>query len=219
LVDSGFEAAAYATDISQEPQVKALMAFIRSRFGRLDVVDNNAASAGQPDDGLVGEMSVELWDKIFSVNARGLMLMCKHALPLLIEAGGGSIINISSATAQAGDVYATAYASSKGAINTLTKYVATQYGSKGVRCNAVAPGLVRTSLMTDVLSMPLQEIFRSHSLTCQLGQPTDIAEVVAFLASDRSRYITGQVIPVDGGLFAHLPTVMEVAAFAAKAGD
>src|SRR3546814_3561675 len=78
-------------------------------------------------------MTVELWDKIMSVNARGAMLMCKHALPLTIAQGGGSIINISSGTAQGGDFYATAYAASKGAINTFTKYVATQYGAQGIR--------------------------------------------------------------------------------------
>src|SRR3546814_4262738 len=104
------------------------MAFTRDLFGRLDILDNNAAYHGDVNDGDVLSMTVELWDKIMSVNARGAMLMCKHALPLMIAQGGGSIINISSGTAQGGDFYATAYAASKGAINTFTKYVATQYG-------------------------------------------------------------------------------------------
>jgi NAD(P)-dependent dehydrogenase (short-subunit alcohol dehydrogenase family) len=217
LSDEGFEVAQCPTDISQEAQVQALMAFTKKTFGRLDVLDNNAASQGHREDGVLGDMSVELWDKVFSVNARGTMLMCKHALPLMIEGGGGSIINISSGTAQAGDFFSTAYASTKGAINTLTKYVATQYGSQGIRCNAVAPGLVMTSMLMSAMPEPILQIFRGHSLTGSLGQPQDIAEAVAFLASERSRFITGQVIPVDGGIFAHIPTVVEVAAVMAKA--
>jgi NAD(P)-dependent dehydrogenase (short-subunit alcohol dehydrogenase family) len=192
------------------------MEFTRKTFGRLDVLDNNAASQGHRDDALVGEMTVELWDKVFSVNARGAMLMCKHALPMMIEGGGGSIINISSGTAQAGDMFSTAYAATKGAINTLTKYVAVQYGAQGVRCNAVAPGLVITPMLASAMPEPMQAIFRGHSLTGKLGQPQDIAEMVAFLASDRSRFITGQVIPVDGGIFAHIPTVPEVGSLFAK---
>src|SRR3546814_7710610 len=88
------------------------MAFTRDLFGRLDILDNNAAYHGDVNDGDVLSMTVELWDKIMSVNARGAMLMCKHALPLMIAQGGGSIINISSGTAQGGDFYATAYAAS-----------------------------------------------------------------------------------------------------------
>jgi NAD(P)-dependent dehydrogenase (short-subunit alcohol dehydrogenase family) len=220
LVDDGFEVAACATDISDEEQVKALMAFTRKVFGRLDILDNNAARLALADDTDVMSMSVDVWDKIMGVNARGTMLMCKHALPLMIEGGGGSIINISAGGSQAGDVFATAYATSKGAINTLTKYVATQGAAKGVRCNAITPGLICTPLMSATLSTPVQEIFRSHSLTGRLGQPDDIAEMVAFLASERSRFITGQIISVDGGIFAHVPTVMQVAALldGAKSG-
>src|SRR3546814_16913567 len=92
-----------------------------------------------------------------SVNARGAMLMCKHALPLMIAQGGGSIINISSGTAQGGDFYATAYAASKGAINTFTKYVATQYGAQGIRCNAIAPGIIMTEALLNALDEPARK--------------------------------------------------------------
>jgi NAD(P)-dependent dehydrogenase (short-subunit alcohol dehydrogenase family) len=179
-------------------------------------LDNNAARLALADDTDVTSMSVDVWDKIMAVNARGTMLMCKHALPLMVEDGGGSIVNISAGGSQAGDVFATAYATSKGAINTLTKYVATQGAAKGVRCNAIAPGLICTPLMSATLSTPVQEIFRSHSLTGRLGQPDDIAEMVAFLGSERSRFITGQIISVDGGIFAHVPTVMQVAALSGQ---
>lgn len=216
LSDAGYDVAACPTDISQEDQVKALMAFAKSRYGRLDVVDNNAASQGHREDGLVLDMTVELWDKVFSVNARGCMLMCKHAIPLMVETGGGSIINISSGTALAGDMFATAYAATKGAINTFTRYVATQYGRQGVRCNAIAPGLITTPRLRQSLPEPVLDIFQSHTLIGELSPPQDIAEMVAFLASDRSRSITGQVISVDGGFSVHISTVPQVTALFAK---
>src|SRR5206468_3931213 len=101
------------------------MGQVGKRYGGLDILINNAASLGHTGDLLIGEMPVELWDQIFAVNARGTMLMCKHALLLMISGGGDAIVNISSGTAEAGDLFASAYAASKGAVNTLTRYVAT----------------------------------------------------------------------------------------------
>jgi NAD(P)-dependent dehydrogenase (short-subunit alcohol dehydrogenase family) len=145
------------------------------------------------------------------------MLMCKHAVPLLIEAGGGSIVNISSGTAAQGDFYASAYAASKGAINTLTKYVATQYGARGVRCNALAPGLILTPKLKAAMPPAMQEVFRQHCLTGALGRPAQIGQTILFLVSDHSSFITGQVISADGGLAAHVPTTVEVARLFAPA--
>lgn len=210
LSAEGLDVTAAIVDISDEQEVRKFFDWVHTTFGRLDVIDNNAANQANPTDTTVTELDVGLWDRIITTNARGTMLMCKHALPLMIQGGGGSIINISSGTSLAGDFYATAYACSKGAINTLTKYVATQYGHQGIRCNAVAPGLVMTAALDRSLPPPVREIFRGHSLTGELGQPRDIAEAVLFLASDRSRFITGQVISVDGGIYAHIPTVPEV---------
>jgi NAD(P)-dependent dehydrogenase (short-subunit alcohol dehydrogenase family) len=208
----GIDVVARTLDIAQEEQVRALFGWISETYGRLDIVDNNAANQANPTDMLVSDMDVELWDKIMGVNARGTMLMCKHALPLMIAGGGGSIINMSSGTSLAGDFFATAYACSKGAINTLTHYVATQYGQQGVRCNAIASGLIMTGALEGAMPLPMQEIFRGHSLTGQLGTPVDIAEMVGFLASPRARFVTGQIISVDGGIYAHIPTVPQVKA-------
>ena len=205
---TGGKAAHHEVDISSEKDVQALMAFTVETFGRVDIVDNNAARQGLLGDAEVADMTVELWDSVFAVNARGDMLMIKHALPHMIEQGGGSIVNISSGTAHAGDMFSTAYACSKGAINTLTRYVATQYGAQGVRCNAIAPGLVKTPALEAAMPVPMQDTFvRAGKLIGRLGEPRDIAEVVAFLASDAASWITGQVFPIDGGFFAHVPTL------------
>jgi NAD(P)-dependent dehydrogenase (short-subunit alcohol dehydrogenase family) len=210
LSAAGLDVCCHATDISDEGSVEALIRFTQDRYGRLDVLDNNAASQGQPEDGEITSLSVELWDHIMGVNARGTMLMCKHALPLMISGGGGSIINISSGTSTAGDFFAPAYAASKGAINTLTRYVATQYGSKGIRCNALVLGLIETPKLQAVMPPPLREVFRENKLVQRLGSALDVAQMVTFLASDLSAFITGQLLPVDGGFYAHTPTTVAV---------
>jgi NAD(P)-dependent dehydrogenase (short-subunit alcohol dehydrogenase family) len=219
LVRDGLDASHCVTDISDEHSVEALIRFTQKKYGRLDVLDNNAASQGQPEDRDVTSMPVALWDHIMGVNARGTMLACKHALPLMMAGGGGSIINISSGTSSAGDFYATAYAASKGAINTFTRYVATQYGAHGIRCNALVLGLIATPVLERVMPQPLRDIFRDNKLTGRLGEPRDVAEMVLFLASDRSRYITGQLLPVDGGFYAHTPTTVPMNALLAKMGS
>jgi NAD(P)-dependent dehydrogenase (short-subunit alcohol dehydrogenase family) len=208
LTALGLPVACHPTDISDEHSVQSLIRFTREKFGRLDILDNNAATQGQPEDSEVASLSVELWDYIMGVNARGTMLMCKHSVPLMIAGGGGSIINISSGTSVAGDFFATAYAASKGAINTLTRYVATQYGDRGIRCNALILGLIETPRLQSVMPPPLREVFREHKLVQRLGTALDVARMVAFLASEQSSFITGQLLPVDGGFYAHTPTTV-----------
>ncbi|MDB6060601.1 MAG: short-chain type dehydrogenase/reductase [Verrucomicrobiaceae bacterium] len=210
LRGEGLDVAGQTVDIANEASVKALIQATLDKFGRLDILDNNAASQGQREDGVIGDMSVELWDHIMGVNARGAMLMCKHAIPALIAAGGGSIINISSGTSLAGDFYATAYACSKGAVNTLTKYVATQYAAQGIRCNALTLGLIGTPILKQAMPAPMLDIFTRHHMAGRIGEPADVANMVAFLVSDRSAWITGQVYSVDGGFYAHTPTTVQV---------
>lgn len=212
-----YDVAAFDTDISDEANVKALMAFTREKYGRLDILDNNAALVGLPGDMDLVNMDVEVWDKVQAVNGRGTMLMCKHAVPFMAETGGGSIINISSGTSLAGDFQSTAYASSKGTVNTLTRYVATQYGALGIRCNALALGLVQTEALDAGMPEPFKAIFKDHKPAGRLGKPADIAAMVAFLASDHSAWLTGQVISVDGGFYAHSPTTVGVAALVQQA--
>ncbi len=217
LVDKGYNVAACVTDVSSEDAIKNLIAFTVEKFSRLDVIDNNAARTSVGADLLVTDMEAELWDQTFAINARGIMLMCKHGIPEMIKSGrGGSIINISSGTATGGSFYTTAYASSKGAVEVLTKYIATQYGPQKIRCNAVAPGPILTSSLQRGLPHELREIYRRHTVLGEFGKPSEIGEVVAFLASDRASYVTGQTIQVDGGCASHLSTSVELAELMAR---
>ncbi len=196
-------------DISDEASVKDLIAFTLDTFGRLDALDNNATArlelAGDRD---VVNMDVEFWDGVFAVNVRGGMLMCKHAIPAMVDSGGGSIVNISSGMTHAGHDAYTAYACTKGAIETLTRYVATQYGDQGIRCNAVAPGLIGTEKNRSTMPPLFQKAIVEQKLVGRLGEPLDIAQAVLFLLSERASFITGQVIHVDGGIYAHSPSML-----------
>jgi NAD(P)-dependent dehydrogenase (short-subunit alcohol dehydrogenase family) len=193
----------HRVDISDEDAVKKMVATAVDAWGRIDVLDNNAAAlAISGNDLMLTDMSVELWDRTMAVNLRGPMLCCKHTIPVMQAHGGGSIINISSGMSLAGDVHHVAYGASKGGVNSLTRYVATQYGKDGVRCNALALGIVTP----DREPNPVMEPYLKHQLVGRLGHPADVAEMVVFLASSKSSYLTGQVISLDGGFFAHVPS-------------
>ncbi|HMG41002.1 MAG TPA: SDR family oxidoreductase [Acidimicrobiales bacterium] len=203
ITEAGGKALPVEADVSDEDDVRRVMEAAVDTFGGIDLLDNNAAAIGLSTDDLkLTEMSVELWDRTMAVNLRGPMLCCKHALPVMVAQGGGSIVNISSGMSLAGDDHHVAYGSSKGGVNSLTRYVATQYGRHGVRCNALALGIVTP----DRTPSPAVAPYIAHKLVGRLGHPTDVAEMVAFLASPRSSYLTGQVISLDGGFFSHVPT-------------
>jgi len=139
------------------------------------------------------------------------MLLSKHTVPLMIERGGGSIINITSGQGLSGDRTMVAYGSSKGGVISLTRFVAAAYGDYGIRCNAVAPGLIKTAALERDMPEPVQEMIRRQNLVPRLGTPEDVAQIVAYLASPAAGFITGQVISVDGGFLAHLPTMAVLA--------
>lgn len=205
----GGDAIALHVDLGDPASIARLIEGSLAHYGKLEVVFNNGA-ATQADhlnrDGAVGEMDIDVWDTTFQVNARGTMLMIKHALPALIASGSGAIINTSSGAALLGDLARTAYAASKAAINTLTLYVAAQYGKQGVTCNVISPGMVPTA--NSRANQPeLIRMVERHHLTPELGFPEDIAAMVALLASDDGRFVTGQILRVDGGVskaFAHV---------------
>ncbi len=200
-------------DVADEAAVAAMCAAAVDTYGRLDCLHNNAANvAVVPRDLEVADMDVEVWDATMNVNLRGTMLGCKHALPLMLRGGGGAIVNTSSAAGQFGDLYRVAYGVSKAGIDSLTRYVATQYGKQGIRCNALAPGVVDTPALVANVPAEQVEMFLRSAVTPTLGKPADIAGVVVFLLSDEARFITGQVVNVDGGMTMHNPLYGELIA-------
>jgi len=208
LVQAGNVAAAVRVDLGEESSITEMIAFAVARFGGLDILDNNAADTrlSATRDGGVEHTDTQVWDTLMRVNLRGTMLACKAAIPHLRARGGGSIINMSSGSGLTGALAPTAYGVSKAGIITLTQYVATQHGKEGIRCNAIAPGLIVTpASVSSYATGPFGEMMLRHHLTPRLGTPADIASTVAFLASDEAAFITGQVICVDGGLLAHAP--------------
>jgi NAD(P)-dependent dehydrogenase (short-subunit alcohol dehydrogenase family) len=204
---AGGEATACRADLSEEHEVVAAISVATKQFGRIDVLHNNAALTDSDflsADTAVTELSLEVWERTMAVNLRSQMLMCKHALPIMVEGGGGSIINMSSGASLKGDRTRTAYGVSKAGVNALTMYVATSHGKKGIRANTILPGLVITDAVRAHLDETTLASLSKATLTRSVGQPEDIADVVVFLASDESRYITGQMIAVDGGMSAHV---------------
>jgi NAD(P)-dependent dehydrogenase (short-subunit alcohol dehydrogenase family) len=207
IASTGGKAAAWRADLSDEGEAMAAVGQAIERFGRLDVLHNNAALTDSEflrADTAVTDLSVEVWDRTLAVNLRSQMLMCKHAVPIMVEGGGGSIINMSSGASLKGDRTRTAYGVSKAGVNALTMYVATSHGKKGIRANTILPGLIITDAVRAHLKDSMLASLGKAVLTRSVGQPDDIADVVVFLASDESRYITGQMIAVDGGMGAHV---------------
>lgn len=198
-------AVGYGLDVAEEGDWERVVAAVSEDLGPITVLHSNAALTSQSahvnDLGVV-ELDIALFDQIIAVNLRGAVLGCKHVIPLMLEAGGGSIVMTSSIKGQTGSAHRTAYSVSKGGLDTLTKVVATGYGKAGVRCNAVAPGIIVTEAIASFSQERRAALLEAH-LTPRLGRPEDIAEAVVYLASDASRYVTGQVICVDGGLTAH----------------
>ncbi len=192
----------FAADLSDEAQVAAAVAATVHRFGRLDVLHNNAALTANDfleRDVIVTDLDVEVWDRTLAVNLSSQMLLCKHAIPEMVRTGGGSIVNMSSGASLSGDRTRTAYGVSKAGVNALTLYVATGHGKEGVRVNTIVPGLIITDAVRAHIPERMLDGLGRATLTPELGRPEDVADLVVFLASDESRYITGQMIVIDGG--------------------
>ena len=222
ILASGGQAVAQQVELADEASIASLVAACVDAYGTVDILHNNAAASG-PD--VMGRdfdfltMDIGVWDAAFAVNLRAMMLTCKHALPHMIAKGKGVVVNMSSNSALAGDLSRVAYGASKGGVNSLTMYIATMYGKQGIRCNAISPGLVMTPAAERNLSDFDRQVFAGSHLTNELGKPEDIAKVVAFLASDDSAFITGEIIRVDGGMLSHTPVYAQYLAAAAAGAD
>lgn len=203
----GGECATFAADVSRGAEVEAMVAACMERYGRVDVLHNNVGvgALGGPV-----ELSEEDWERLFNVNVKSVFLTCKHVLPIMERQGRGSIVNISSigAIRHIGVSYV-AYAASKAAVLQASQSIGIQYAAKGIRCNAILPGLMDTPHIRG----PMQEAYggdvdkmvaarNAKSPTGKMGTAWDVAEAALFLASDESAYVNATQLVVDGGLTA-----------------
>jgi NAD(P)-dependent dehydrogenase (short-subunit alcohol dehydrogenase family) len=219
---AGGQGVALQVDVTVESEIQAMAAQVVSRYGRIDVLHNNAAAlatAQRQADRDVMNVDIAAWDSAMDVNARGAMLCCKHVVPVMLQGGGGSIVFSTSGFGALGDVTLTAYAASKAAMMALARSVAAQYGKQGIRSNAIMIGFVVNDHAQKSVPEEVKQILLAQHLTPELGRPRQIADVVAFLASDESSFITGAVIPVDGGFTSHSPAMVPLREYFERLGS
>lgn len=219
---AGGKALAIQTDLTAEAEVRAMVSAVIAEYGQIDVLHNNAAAldpAQRAGDRDVCNVDIDAWDRAMNVNARGAMLCSKHTIPHMLRAGSGSIIFATSGFGLLGDVTLTAYAASKAALMALARSVAAQYGKQGIRSNAIMIGFVLNEHAQKGVPEEIKQLLLEQHLTPQLGSPRQIADVVSFLASDESSFITGAVIPVDGGFTSHSPSMVPMRDFFARMGS
>lgn len=183
-------------DVSKPEDTDALIKFAMETFGKIDVIVNNA---GITRDNLIMRMSEAEWDSVLSVNLKGAFNVIKSASRTLMKQRSGVIVNMASVSGVMGNVGQANYSASKAGLIGLTKTVAKEFASRGIRCNAIAPGFIQTA-MTDKLKDEIKESYMKSIPLGKFGQVEDIANLAVFLSGDKAKYITGQVINVDGGL-------------------
>ena len=186
-------------DVTKEADVEAMMAAAVAKFGRVDAVLN---VAGIADGCMLDDVTMGLYDRIMDVNLRGVLLGMKHGIRALLQSGGGSIVNWSSIGGLNGALGTSVYSASKAGVIAATKVGAVEYGARGIRVNVICPGFILTEIM-GAAGADIPGIKEKAALG-RAGLPHEVAEVGAFLASDRASFITGAVIPVDGGWAAKL---------------
>lgn len=196
LADYGIQAKGYRSDASEFTAAQELIDNIVNDFGKLDILVNNA---GITQDTLLLRMTEEQWDKVIDVNLKSCFNTVKAAAKTFMKQKSGSIINMSSVVGVKGNAGQANYAASKSGIIGFSKSIALEFGSRGIRCNVVAPGFIETE-MTEALDENTLKTWRDAIPLKRGGQPEDIADACIFLGSDMSSYITGQVIQVDGGM-------------------
>jgi NAD(P)-dependent dehydrogenase (short-subunit alcohol dehydrogenase family) len=198
IAAEGGEAIVLAADVADSESCRLAVAQVVEAFGRLQVLINNVGVTGPA--GTAVELDPEAWDRAMRINVGSMMLMAKHAIPVMRAAGGGAIVNISSVAGVQGGHPSLLYPTSKAAVIGLTRSMAAHHGREGIRVNCIAPGMVYTPMVAARGMTPeLREARRRRSLLQTEGTPWDVAAAAAFLASDAARWITGVVLPVDAG--------------------
>ena len=206
IVASGGKALGLEVDVSREADVAAAVDATVTKFGRIDILHNNAAPTDLlPLDGGIADMELEVWDATFAGITRGTFLACKHVIPIMQRHGGGAIVNTSSMAGQRGTWIFQAYGAAKAAVDNLTRSIATRYGKDGIRCNAIAPGLIVRPEALAELDEPFRQQWLDVILGQRIGVDDDIARAVLFFVQDAADYITGQILAVDGGVLAWGP--------------
>ncbi len=203
LREAGCKVATVVGDVSVEADAKQMIAAATAEFGRLDVLVANAGIIPLDD---ILSTTVEAWDQVMAVDGRGMFLTCKFAIEAMAAQNGGSIVCLSSISGVAGQSRQAAYGPAKFVATGLTKHLAIEWAAKGIRVNAVAPGTIRTERVKHLPEEPggaeyLAAIEAMHPMG-RIGEPSEVAEAILFLASDAASFITGAVLPVDGGYLA-----------------
>lgn len=198
ITEVGHEATYVHLDVTKEDDWKAAVETAVNRYGKLDVLVNNAGILIRKS---IEETTEEEWDRIMAINAKGVFLGTKHSIPAMRQAGGGSIVNISSTAGLVGSLDGSpSYTATKGAVRLFTKSTAVQYAKENIRCNSVHPGPIDTEMISDTLTDPVRRERRMQRLPLKrIGTTEDIAYGVLYLASDESSFVTGSELVIDGG--------------------
>jgi meso-butanediol dehydrogenase/(S,S)-butanediol dehydrogenase/diacetyl reductase len=204
IVEAGGTAVAHAVDVADEDSVRALIDDTINKFGRLDILVNNA---GYGFEGTVLDTDLAAWERIMSVNVRGVFLGSKYAIPQMIRQGSGVIVNTASTGAIVGIANRAAYCTTKGAVASLTKSMAVDHASQNIRINAVCPGTIDSPYHDDIAARSgdpegFRQTIAQRQIIGRLGRPEEIASAMLFLASDDSSFATGSLLTVDGGMTA-----------------
>ena len=204
VVQAGGDAAAFQADVSRSADVQAMIAACLDRLSRIDVLCNNAGIGSTQS---VVDTPEDVWEAVFAVNVRGMFLCCKYAIPHMIEAGGGVIVNTASVAGLVGLKNRAAYCASKGAVVSLTRAMAVDHVQQKIRCNCICPGTVDSPWVGRLLDAAPDPVAERAALVARqpmgrLGTPEEVARAAVYLASDDADFVTGSALVIDGGLTA-----------------
>lgn len=206
LTDEGLKADGVLYDANDMDSVRSAIEHTIGKYGKIDVLVNNVGGTDMKLDGSAENLDMDYFEKAMNINLKSTLQAIRTALPNMPK--GSAIVNVASIGGLFGDFRGTLYGISKAGVINLTRYVATQYGDKEIRCCGVAPGLILTKAATDNLPEDVRQVFAKQTPLPYFGHPEDVGATIAFLASDDARFITGQTIIVDGGMTCHNPTAL-----------
>lgn len=199
IIAAGGKASFFKTDVAKPEEMEALVNFAVKTYGKLDVAVNNAGIGGELNP--VADMSIEGWQKVISINLNSLFYGMKYQIQAMLKNGSGSIVNISSILGSVGFAGSAGYAAAKHGVIGLTQTAALEYSAQGIRVNAVGPGFIETPLLNALDAEMKKQLVALHPIG-RLGKSEEVAELILWLASDKSSFVTGSYYPVEGGYLA-----------------